>query len=224
MDAYSITRLYHQALLRWWDESSDEERDAYRINSNDIAIESMFMAFFKCYPSHYTLLLASDGLLTYIQNSTDTTPPLFKQKRFMKIDNRTGISSIKNVVKVFYQLLSIDMTDITILDLIGLLQFLMSFQSENHMDLSGTELIKYIRKQLFNGPSFLTGYDWRKMIREPILSEFYDTDTKLERHETMLKRVDSCHKMIKTLCLTIDQMQERLDHMESYVISLKENN
>ena len=211
MDVYTMLRLYHRMLRLCWKEYQD-----VNVNTNEIMLDDLFMVIFKSVPVHHVILLSLDGKMTHVPSMNDPTPESFQTRRFMKIDNRTYMSSVTNVIRVLYQLLSIDMENMTILDLIGLVQFLMSFVSENtHLTVDGCVVFSYIRKCVFNGPSFLPD-TWKKEIRDPILSDYYDSVDHTDRiHESMLQRLDACHRLIKTLCDTLTLQDERIDRIES---------
>ena len=195
-------------LRQCWAEYQD-----VNVIASDIVMDDLFMVIFKSVPIHHIILLAMDGKMTHVSSMNDPTPDSFRTRRFMKIDNRTSTSS---VVRVLYQLLSIDMDDMTVLDLIGLVQFLMSFVSENtHVNVDGCVIFSYIRKCVFNGPSFLPD-TWKKDIRDPILSDYYESVDHTDHvHESMLQRLDVCHRLIKTLCDTLTLHDERIDRIES---------
>lgn len=212
MDVYTQLRLYHRMVRHCWNESQDIQR----IELQELVLDDLFIAIFKSVPTHHVILLSLDGKMTHVPTMNDPTPESFKTRRFMKIDNRTSLSSVKNVVRVLYQLLSIDTDDMTVLDLIGLVQFLMSFVSENtHLTIDSCLIFSHIKKCLFHGPSFYTD-DWKKKIRDPILSEYYDSVDHTDRvHESMLNRLDACHRLIQTLCDTLTLHDERMDRIES---------
>ena len=214
MDVYTLLRLYHRMLRHCWKESNS-------LNIHDIVLDDLFLVLFKSVPTHHVILLSLDGKMTHVPTMNDPTPESFKTRRFMKIDNRTSMSSVKNVVRVLYQLLSIDTEDMTVLDLIGLVQFLMSFVSENtHLDIERCLIFSHIRKCVFNGPLFYTD-NWKKEIRDPILSEYYESVDHTDRiHESMLKRLDVCHRLIQTLCDTLTLQDERIDRIESLLNSV----
>jgi len=212
MDVYTILRLYHRMLRHCWKESCVLNQ---KIALHELVLDDLFIAVFKSVPTHHIILVSLDGKMTHVPTMNDPTPESFKTRRFMKIDNRTSVSSVKNVIRVLYQLLSIDTEDMTVLDLIGLVQFLMSFVSENtHVNLDTCLIFSHIKKCLFNGPSFYTD-DWKK-IRDPVLSEYYDSADHTDRvHESMLNRLDACHRLIQTLCDTLTLHDERMDRIES---------
>lgn len=210
MDVYTMLRLYHRMLRQCWKDNS------IKININEFVLDDLFMVLFKSVPVHHVILLSLDGKTTHVPTMNDPTPDSFKTRRFMKIDNRSSMSSIKNVIRVLFQLLSIDTDDTHILDLIGLVQFLMSFVSENsHLSIEGCLIFSYIKKSLFNGPSFYPD-TWKKEIRDPVLSDYYDSIDHIDHiHESMLQRLEACHRLIKTLCDTLTLHDERMDGIES---------
>ncbi len=193
-------------------------KDSSSLDIHELVLDDFFIAIFKSVPTHHVILLSLDGKMTHVPTMADPTPESFKTRRFMKIDNRTSLSSVKNVVRVLYQLLSIDAGDMTVLDLIGLVQFLMSFVSENtHVMIDSCLIFSYIKKCLFHGPSFYSN-DWKKKIRDPVLSEYYDSVDHTDRvHESMLQRLDACHRLIQTLCDTLTLQDERIDRIECFL-------
>lgn len=101
-----------------------KEYQDVNVNTNEIMLDDLFMVIFKSVPVHHVILLSLEGKMTHVPSMNDPTPDSFRTRHFMKIDNRTYMSSITNVIRVLYQLLSIDMENMTILDLIGLVQLL----------------------------------------------------------------------------------------------------
>ena len=217
MDSYTITKLYHGALLKWW-KNIKEEPPVCRIK--DIPIESLFMTIFKFYPISKVILLASDGRICCVSSMKDEAPSSFRIRRYMKIDNRTSISSITNVVHVLYQLLSIDPEDTSWLDAIGIVSFISMLLSENGgIEFIGSECIHAMKRQLFNGPDSFVEEEreyWKKEIRDPILHSFYEdsASTQLQQHELVLQRMNDTYTMVQRILQIIDLHSERMDNIE----------
>ncbi len=230
MDAYSICRLYHHALLSWWEESESHD---YSIPVSDIPLASVLIPLFKHHHPSRIILLASDGKIATLSRMEEASPPDFRIRRYMKVDNKSSISSIKNVVDVLYQLLSIDVDDqtrsISILDFIGLLKFILLLQTENvYIDFSLMEMTSYLRKQLYETPDFLKSenIDWSKMYRDRVIDEFYHTDRgrdELTSREKTLNSIHACHRMIERLCATIALQDERISWLEGKSIEPDKN-
>ena len=222
MDSYSVCRLYHQALTLWWEDTDNKD---YMIPIKDVNLSSILIQLCKQYPPNVILLLATDGRITTISKLEDAPPPDFRVRRHMKIDNRSSVASIKNVINVLYQLLSMTIEDnhISLLDFIGLLKFLILVQTENSsIDYSSTEIIMYIRKQFYDTPDFLksTTINWKKLYRDPLLDQFYQTYQErnyLTSHANMLDKIQSCHRMIEKLCATISLQEERISWLEGSI-------
>jgi len=149
-------------------------------------------------------------------------PPHYASKRYMKIDNRTSISSIKNVIQVLYQLLSIDSEDVGWIDIIGLVQFMLlvleSFDINVQVDVEQS-----IKRQLFQGPDSLQWdekEEW-KVIKKSVLDKFYESRHEgisetvwLEEKESLHQQLRSCYDMIKRLMEVMDQYEHR-EHDET---------
>jgi hypothetical protein len=144
----------------------------------------------------------------------------------MKIDNRTSISSISNVVHVLYQLLSIDPEDTSWLDAIGIVSFISMLLSENGgIEFIGSECIHAIKRQLFNGPDSLAEEEreyWKKEIRDPILHSFYEnsTSTQLQHHELVLQRMNETYTVVQRILQIIDLHSERMDNIEEILLKI----
>ena len=217
MDVYMICRMYHQSLLQWWKNKEDED-DIY-IPLKDIPISSFFTNVFKQFPPQI-LLISTDGRIGFLSKMDDPTPPDFKIRRYMKMDN--SFLNVSNVLPVLLQLLSITIEDdsISIFDFIGFIQFIISLQTENsHINFS-SELTSYLRNQFYNGPDFCK--NWKKMYRDPILNQFFQFKEKEEKEEkeelnsqiTLLEHIQSCHNMIHKLSATLTLQDERISWLE----------
>lgn len=220
MDAYSVCRFYHSALLTWWNETT--ERPDIMIPVNDIPIASLLIPLFKSYPPSHVLLLSIDGKIGSIARLDDPAPISFRTRRYMKVENKSSITSIKNVIQVLYQLLSIDIVDqeLSLMDFMGLLQFIINVQTENvTVDVSSVELFIWIRKQFYEGPDCFKRIeiDWKKEYRDPIVGMFYDQRKLLSTYETNLHKLTSCHRMIQMLSDTISLQDERISWLEEIV-------
>jgi hypothetical protein len=146
------------------------------------------------------------------------------------------MSSIKNVVDVLYQLLSINIEEqstspyISVLDFIGLLTFIISLQTENpRVNFSSTEMTTYLCHQFYETPDFLKteSVDWCKTYRDVALADFYNTDrgrALLTSREKTLDSIHACHRMIETLCATIALQDERISWLEGKSVEEKNEN
>lgn len=223
MDSYTTLRLFHKMLRVWWTRTevvTKEYESECKIGVSEWNIDDFFSILFQSFPQR-VILLSTDGNTKALLTTTEPTPEAFRKKRFMKIDNRVHAS--KNASGVFFQLLSIDVEDVSILDIMGLVQFFISFSNENTIDISSCKIIATIRKHMFQGPSFLNQEVWKKEIRDPILTDYYDTFERIDTiHESMLKRLSSCHAMIHTLCKTIDLFEERMDVFQERIDMFQE--
>jgi hypothetical protein len=211
MDVYTSLRLYHRILKQWWKE--DEQRCEIMIPLQTIPIESVLLALFKTFPTNKILLLSSDGKIHVLNHIDEPIPKTFKARRSMKIDNKTSVASIKNVMNVLYQLLSIDIEDqkISLMDWIGLVQFIISLMNEQHIP--HCELFTYFQQAIFKGSDEFDPTRWKK-IRDEILACFFDTN-ELEVKESMLQRLNSLYPLIEKLSKMIDFQNERIEYLES---------
>ena len=206
MDSYTLSRLFHKMIRKSWTEDKE-----IKVNASEWMLDDFFSTLFRLVP-HKIILLATDGHLTTVNLLSDPTPPSFLKKRFMKIDNRNLHTNPKTTIKVLYQLLSIDMEDTSLLDLMGLVKFLISFCTENAYDMSACLIFKWIRTCVFHGPSFVDAVTWKKNIRDPILSHHYDSIEQIDTvHESMLKRIESYHTILQTVSNTVSLFEERMD-------------
>lgn len=216
MEAYLMTRLYHQAVTRWYTEYRDRD-DTVPIQEFSSALSSVFISIFKHYSLQSILLVASDGKITSVKYMTDPAPLLFKTRRYMKIDNKSSIASIANVIAFLYQLLSIEIEQhsISLLDLSGLLQFTLHLLMENECDT--TEWVRIIKRHLFGIPPFAVHYEteWKEM-RDRMLNQMVNPSEieRLNHHDLLLEKVNSCHRMIQTLLNTISLQDERISWLE----------
>lgn len=222
MDSYSVCRFYHSALLTWWNDTKEHTRPDIIIPVNDIPIASLLIPLFKSYPPSHVLLLSIDGRIGSITRLDDPAPPSFRTRRYMKVENKSSITSIKNVIQVLYQLLSIDIEEqkLSLIDFLGLLQFIINVQTENvTVDVSSVELFTWIRKQFYEGPDCFKHIelDWRKEYRDPIISIFYDQRKLISTYESNLERLNSCYRMIGRLSETISLQDERISWLEEIV-------
>ena len=244
MDVYTATRLYKKVLVLWWEHATDEQKETVLIRVSDIPIESIFILLFRMYPITKILLIASDGTIQTINNMDDPTPQSFRLKRFMKIDNKTSISSVKNVIQVLYQLLSITVenNEVTILDWIGLVQFFLLLHTEQFINVSSCELFIYFQRSLFIYNECIKGISetkWKE-LRNKVLSEFYEStankqqDKEQEQHEntcnheklyylmyeSLLNRMNSMNHCIKKLSDTIDIQINNIEQLEARFLNL----
>lgn len=213
MDVYIICRMYHQSLLQWW---KNKEDDIY-IPLKDIPISSFFTNLFKQFPSQI-LLISTDGRIGILSKMDDPTPPDFKIRRYMKMDN--SFLDLSNILPVLLQLLSITIEDqsMSIFDFIGFLQFIISIQTENsHINFS-SEFTSYVRNQFYNGPDFCN--NWKKIYRDPILNQFFEykpeqeEKKELDSNISLLEHIQACHRMIKKLSDTLTLQDERISWLE----------
>ena len=237
METYLLSKLYHTTLLQWYKSEHSSDTDLFSIQDLFTPLSSLFIQVFKQYPSHHILLLSSDGKVSTINTVTDPTPELFRSRRFMKIDNKTSISSIHNVITYLYQLLSITVENkmIDVLDMIGLVQFVIYFIMENDVD--ATEWNKITKKYFFSTPPFLIQRSslWKE-VRDPILKKYTepikeeDIDINLKNvsqyeaqllltQETLLTKLGACHSMISKLCATIEFQDDRITILEELIKS-----
>lgn len=214
MDHYTIIRLYHQALQRWWTKTI--EKDNYTIAYIDL--ESIFIHIFKSFPTTKILLLSSNGKCTTVSTMEETPPSLFRKYRYMKIDNKTSLSSIKNVIPVFYQLLSIDINEtLSVLDILALIKWIQLLMSETMIDFTSCDFFVFIRKQFYHGPDFLPELEkesWKKEIRDPILTCFYEKDIELiclKKNEMHLVQLQECYQLLEKINKTLTLHEERMD-------------
>jgi hypothetical protein len=216
MEAYLMTRLYHHAVTRWYSVHRDRD-DKVPIHEFSTALASVFVSIFKHYSIQSILLVASDGKITSVNTMTDPAPLLFKTRRYMKIDNKSSISSISNVIAFLYQLLSIDIEErsISLLDLSGLLQFTIHLLMENECDT--TEWTRVIKRHVFGVPPFALNdeVEWKEM-RDRMLNQLVDPSEteRLNHHDLLLEKVNACHRMIQTLLNTISLQDERISWLE----------
>ena len=219
MEAYLMTRLYHQAVTRWYTEYRDRD-DTVPIQEFSTALSSVFISIFKHYSLQSILLVASDGTISSVKTMNEPAPLLFKTKRYMKIDNKSSIASIANVISFLYQLLSIEIEhhSISLLDLSGLLQFTLHLLTENECDT--TEWNRVIKRHLFGIPPFALHYEteWKEM-RDRMLNQVVDHKDlseieRLNHHDIVLDKVNACHRMIQTLLNTISLQDERISWLE----------
>ena len=170
MDSYALSRLYHQCLTKWWLEN---DSDDIMISMDDIQLEPIFHLLFKKFPVHKYILIAVDGKITC--SDQDEIIPSFRSRKYMKVYNKTSTSSMNHIMKTFFELLSIDLSEsvLNVLDFMGLLQFMISFQLENQIDLSDTHFISYVRISFSQGPFFVKEEIWRKKYRDPLLQSFF---------------------------------------------------
>jgi len=144
-------------------------------------------------------------------------PPHYSSKRYMKIDNRTSMSSIKNVIQVLYQLLSIDSEDVGWIDIIGLVQFMLLVLESVDISIQ-FEVEQSIKRQLFQGPDSLQWEEkeeWKE-IRKGILDKFYNEPVIekgisekvwLEEKESLQNQLRSCYEMIRKLMDVMNQYE-----------------
>lgn len=223
MEAYLCTRLYHQAITKWYT-TYRERDDRIRITDFSTSLAALFVSIFKTYSHQVILLVASDGRITSINTMTDPAPVSFRTRRYMKIDNKSAISSIHHVIAFLYQLLSIEIEQdtISLLDASGLVQFTMNVMMENECD--STEWTRFIQKQLFRIPPFVSDreQEW-KTLRDMLLNQVADHKDlseieRIQHHETLLEKVNACHRMIQTLTQTITLQEERISWLEEKMI------
>jgi hypothetical protein len=226
MDSYTICRLYHQSLMKWF--KNTENSSEQMISISDIPLESIFIMIFKNHPSHKVILISCDGKIKCLDKIDDPVPSPFKIRKYMKIDNKTSISSIKNVIEVFYQLINIEYeNEINIIDMLGLLQFLINIQFENPtFSWNQTECITIIRQHFINGPHFITESIWKKEYREPILSQFFTGNhvDNIDLYENQLSQLLDCYKLIDKLSKTIDLYETRISTLEDIIIGMNYSN
>ena len=236
MDVYTATRLYKKVLVNWWEEADEEQKDTVRVRVHDIPIESLFILLFRMHPTTKILLIASDGCIQTIQQMDEPTPSSFRMKRFMKIDNKTSISSVKNVINVLYQLLSITVDsqgEISILDWIGLVQFFLLLYTEQFINVSTCDLFIYFQRSLFicEGVKGIDEPKWKE-LRNRVLSNFYESTTQVKdelprsesmyfiMYETLLEKMRAVYPMIQKLSDTIDLQNERIEHVDTRINNL----
>jgi len=223
MDLYSVCQLYHTALVSWFD---NEDHENILVSIKNIPLSIFFIHLCKQFPQHAILLIATDGTITTITKMEDATPFPFKKKRFMKIDNKSCVSSIKYVLPVLFQLLSISIENdqIELLDLIGLLQFLILLYQENpNIQLHCNEMTIYLKTQFYTCPDFVQNeIIWKKRYRDTILSNWFH-QSKDQEHFELLETVQSCHRMIKQLGDIISLQEERISWLEGDLSTLHNN-
>ena len=174
MDHYTVLRCYVTALDKWVSEHQDG-----KVDTNDFSISPLLAEAFKRVDPHRYVLLASDGNVHLAETSNAAVPQHFKQKRYMKSNPR---SNIKDVMNVLYNLLGIEVSAglMTVSHFIKLLSFFISFQLENEEMVNFnvcSEFFNYVRKQFFNGPTFLPSEEidgWKKKFRDPVIKALYD--------------------------------------------------
>jgi len=239
MDVYTATRLYKKVLVHWWEEADEEQKEAVRVRVTDIPIESIFILLFRMHPVTKILLIASDGCIQTIQHMDDPTPASFRNKRFMKIDNKTSISSVKNVTNVLYQLLSITVDtsgEISILDWIGLVQFFLLLHTEQFINVSTCDLFIYFQRSLFICNEGIKGIEetrWKE-LRNRVLSNFYESTSNQGKsdereelpssesmyfimYESLLEKMCAIYPIIQKLSMTIDLQNEEIERVDSRV-------
>jgi hypothetical protein len=130
------------------------------------------------------------------------------------------------VIPVLFQLLSISIENdqMEILDLIGLIQFIILLYQENPtIQLHCTELTLYMKTQFYSCPDFIPNeLIWKKKYRDTILSNWFH-QSKDQDHLELLETVHSCHRMIKQLSDTISLQEERISWLEGDLSSLHQH-
>lgn len=223
MDAYTVTRLYHTALLQWFESTHfQSELDLCPFSDLTSPLSSLFIPVFKNHPFQNILLLASDGRVCSVKSMEEPAPDTFRIRRYMKIDNRSSISSISSVITFLYQLLSIDSESkhISVLDLIGLLKFVQNFILENEAE--SVEWMRFVRHHLFGAPPFLRDRTslW-KPLRDKVISDMMERDASSEsilHYEQTLSKFNTCYKMIEQLQGQITFQQERISFLEQVLM------
>ena len=230
MDAYSVTRWYHIALTRFYEDHRDDDVIGDNlICLNDWNLASFLVPLFKMYPMHGVLLLSSDGRIAHVGSMNDAAPASFHTRRYMKIENKSSASSIKSILSVLFQLLSIDVDvqqRITVLDAIGLLQFLLHLLGENpDIDTSGFALFAYLRRQFWQGPDFAKQWatvDWRAVYRTPIVAATYDDPERmvLGQYEKVMERFLFQQRITSSMVDTVHELRQRLEYVEDMLIRI----
>jgi len=231
MDAYTVCRLYHQALSEWW--TDHELASEQMVPLSECPLESIFETLFQTYSMSTTMLVASDGKVACLSLASDVPPASFKSKRYMKIETKTARASMKNIIRVFYQLMSIDadQDSFTMMDMMGLLQFVLQLVLEqSEVSWNQTACIGLFRKRFVNGPVFLDETTWKKKYREPILKRFFEEDPRTHAvhrdvyqfHETNIEQITGCHQLIQTLHLTMDEFGKRMDQFDERLTRMED--
>ena len=224
MEAYLLTHLYHRSLSIWYETIT--YRDATLLLSEfSTALSPLLLHLCSQFPVHHVLLLSSDGRIHCAKHMDEPAPPDFRVRRYIKINNTISASSVSHIISYIYQLISIepDGNTISLLDAIGLIQFVLHLITEHDIDTS--EWTKLIRKHLFGIPPFALSYkvEWKK-LRNHMLRSIVQPSRVLEveqltNQEEMLQRLSSCYHIIETLHNTIQLQEERITWLEELVTS-----
>ena len=227
MDSYTVLRTYSNVLLKVWNETPSPEK--YRVNTAEFSISPIVAEVLKKFEQHRYVLLSNDGHLHGIDSMNSSVPEFFKNKRYMKSNPR---ASIRDVIKVLYNLLSVQEVDQTISlnELITLLHFVIALQVENDDALSvlPAEFAKYIRKQLFHCPSFFDDEKlWKRKYRDPAVLAFYECGNHVESLSKQLREqeslLESQASSLISLRQALNSQQDSSKSLSNVVSSLNED-
>jgi len=243
MESFLLSSLYYQCLHVWYQKHRDSE-DYFHLADFQTTISSLCVAILKQHPYNTIVLIASDGRVTHVSTMNDPAPDTFKTRRYMKVDNRSSLITISTVLTYLFQLLSIDTEDqkLSILDAIGLVQFVIWLLLENEIDAS--EWSKMVRNHLFRVPPFIGDKTlvWKE-VRNQVLKTFLDKEQRTEpdgvneafvqqmesmqslvtdlRSMVMLQREDN-HQMMSTMKNLFMEQQAQLEQTEENMTQLED--
>jgi hypothetical protein len=128
--------------------------------------------------SQKVLMISDKGDMEIVDSMNAPVPASLQNKRFMKTNTR---SSSKDMIKVLMILLGVRVNNeqqTLLKEYLNLYQFILafSFENEDWIGNSCSEFYKSIRKQLNQGPSFVTNTAQWKQIRNRIIDSWFPVD------------------------------------------------
>jgi hypothetical protein len=176
MDSFTLVRLFAQVVQQYDRISPIEPRVEVTLLVSTIT--TMLMDTCKKLDSQKVLMISDKGDMEIVDSMNAPVPVSLQNKRFMKTNTR---SSSKDMIKVLMILLGVRVNNeqqTSLKEYLNLYQFILAFSFENEewVGNSCSDFYKSIRKQLNQGPSFVTNTSQWKQIRNRIIDSWFPTD------------------------------------------------
>jgi hypothetical protein len=229
MDSFTLVRLFAQ-VVQQYDRLSpiDSRVDATLLVST---ITTMLMDTCKKLDSQKVLMISDKGDMEIVDSMNAPAPTSLQNKRFMKTNTR---SSSKDMIKVLMILLGVSVNNeqqAVLKEYLKLYQFILAFSFENEewIGNSCSEFYKSIRKQLNQGPSFVTNTAQWKQIRNRIIDSWFPVDDlvlskQIQQLDTKVAdlAIQLPEQFQKEFIIVNEKLQSELDSVNTKYITLSE--
>ena len=206
MDSFTLVRLFAQVVQQYDRLTPIESR--VDVTLLITTITTMLMDTCKKLDSQKVLMISDKGDMEIVDSMNAPVPVSLQNKRFMKTNTR---SSSKDMIKVLMILLGVRVNNeqqTLLKEYLNLYQFILAFSFENEewIGHSCSEFYKSIRKQLNQGPSFVTNTAQWKQIRNRIIDSWFPVDDLL-----LSKQIQQLDTKVSDLAIQLpEQFQKEL--------------